>query len=490
MVMSEAAERPDSPNALARIAPAAGLSLVLCFAVLRFLLPVLDITEPPSMLTAMLESVCAALLTAAIVVGARLRQLRWQSRRMRIALDNMSQGLCMFDAGERLVVCNQRYREMYGLSAEAVRPGITLTQLLEARVAAGTFARNAEDYRRQLLASLADGKINSLEATSAEGRTIAVVNRPMPGGGWVATHEDVTERRAAERERIGMQQQQAQREAVEHAILGFRQRVEELLRTVADGAMAMRSTADVLLENSGRTAKCAESALSASNEASGNVQTAAAAADELTSSIGEIGRQLDLTTGIVGAAAGEANDTNAQITALAHAAQKIGDVIKLIRAIAGQTNLLALNATIEAARAGEAGKGFAVVAAEVKSLAVQTAKATEDISTLIKSVQGATEGAVDAIGRIAARMQEIESCATAVSSSVSQQSSATAEISQNVTGAADGAKLVVSVLDEVAQAAGDTRRSAENVLAASQEVEAAAAALRGEVEGFLQRVAA
>jgi methyl-accepting chemotaxis protein len=201
-----------------------------------------------------------------------------------------------------------------------------------------------------------------------------------------------------------MQQQQAQREAVESAIRGFRQRVEELLCTVADRAMAMRSTAGVLLESSGRTAKCAESALAASNEASTNVQTAAAAADELAGSISEIGRQLNLTTGIVGAAAGEATDTNTQITTLADAAQKIGDVIMLISTIAGQTNLLALNATIEAARAGEAGKGFAVVAAEVKSLAVQTAKATEDISALIKSVQAATGGAVDAIGRITGRV--------------------------------------------------------------------------------------
>ena len=151
---------------------------------------------------------------------------------------------------------------------------------------------------------------------------------------------------------------------------------------------------------------------------------------------------------------------------------------------------MALNATIEAARAGEAGKGFAVVAAEVKSLAVQTAKATEDISQLIGSVQTATSGAVAAIGRIATRMQEIDSCATAVSSAVEEQNAATAEISQNVTGAADGAKMVVSVLNEVAGAATDTRQSAESVLSASQAVEAAAAELRREVEGFLASVAA
>jgi methyl-accepting chemotaxis protein len=245
-----------------------------------------------------------------------------------------------------------------------------------------------------------------------------------------------------------------------------------------------------LFANSGQTSNSAAGAVNASNEASTNVETAAVAADELTSSISEIGRQLSMTTDIVRAAVTEAQGTNEQIAALAQAAQKIGDVIKFIRTIAGQTNLLALNATIEAARAGEAGKGFAVVASEVKSLAVQTAKATEDISQLIMSVQGATSGAVAAIGRIAGRMHEIDSHATAVSSAVEEQSAATAEISQNVASAAQGAKLVVSVLCEVAGAATDTSQSAESVLSASQAVEAAAAELRREVEGFLARVAA
>jgi methyl-accepting chemotaxis protein len=340
------------------------------------------------------------------------------------------------------------------------------------------------------MASMAGGQTRSTEVKSADGRTILVTNRPMNGGGWVATHEDITERRDAERERASMHEQQQRRALIDQAIAAFRQRVEEHLRTVADGAMAMRTTATTLFANSGETSKSAESAVAASNEACTNVETAAIAADELTGSIGEIGRQLNLTTDIVRAAVGEARGTNEQIAALAQAAQKIGDVIKLIRTIAGQTNLLALNATIEAARAGEAGKGFAVVAAEVKSLAVQTAKATEDISQLIMSVQGATSGAVAAIGRIAGRMQEIDSYATAVSSAVEEQSAATAEISQNVASAAQGAKLVGSVLGQVAGAATDTRQSAESVLSASQAVEAAAAELRREVEGFLAGVAA
>ncbi len=136
---------------------------------------------------------------------------------------------------------------------------------------------------------------------------------------------------------------------------------------------------------------------------------------------------------------------------MAQAAQKIGDVIKLIRNIAGQTNLLALNATIEAARAGEAGQGFAVVASEVKSLAVQTAKATEDIASQISEVQASTGNAVEAIARIAERMREIDSFTSAVTASVQQQNAATGEISRNVASAADGAKEVVGTLTEVAE---------------------------------------
>jgi methyl-accepting chemotaxis protein len=464
-----------------------GVCLALCFALVRYGLPAglsLDATASAA------AAICLAALGMSIAAFARQQRLARQNRRMRVALDNMSQGLCMFDRDEKLLVCNQRYRQLYDLPPHAAAPGTTLTGLLEFRASAGNFSSNITDYRRDLLATLAENRTTSREITSKDGGTILVINRPMRGGGWVATHEDITERRAAERERLGMQQQQAQRAVIEQAIGAFRRRVEELLRMVTEGAMTMRTTAGMLLTSSSRTAQCADGAVGASNDASGNVETAAFAADELSGSIAEIERQLGMTADIVRSSAVEAKDTNAQITTLAAAAQKIGDVIKLIRAIAGQTNLLALNATIEAARAGEAGKGFAVVAAEVKSLAVQTAKATEDISSLINSVQAATGGAVNAIGRIATRMQEIDSCATAVAASVGQQSSATAQISQNVAGAADGAKLVVSVLQEVATAAGATRRSAEEVLAASEAVDAAAAALRGEVEGFLGRVAA
>jgi methyl-accepting chemotaxis protein len=225
------------------------------------------------------------------------------------------------------------------------------------------------------------------------------------------------------------------------------------------------------------------------HEASTNVETAAVAADELSRSIAEISRQLTHTNEVVGLATTEARATDGEIAGLATGAQKIGDVVKLIRDIAGQTNLLALNATIEAARAGEAGKGFAVVASEVKSLAVQTAKATEDIASHILAVQNSTTSAVEAIRQIAARMQEINQYTSSVSASVEQQNAATGEISHNVASAAQGTGHVVAVLGDVAGAATETRSSAEIVLGASETVETAVSNLRTEVEEFLGRVA-
>jgi len=489
--MSDAASEPAPQREWRAIALTGAACFAASYLLFHFLMPVREwAAGAPEPLVSALLAVVVSLVATTCAVSFMTRSLQVQNQRIRVALDNMSQGLCMFDNDEHLVVCNRRYMELYNLPPEVVKPGQSLANLLEYRMSSGTFSQDPKEYRRELLAAMGQGAVTGTDVVSADGRVISISNRPMADGGWVATHEDITERRAAERERASIQEQQQRRSLIEQAIASFRRSVEAHLHTVADGALAMRSTASTLLASSGQTTQRAEGAVSASNEASANVETAAVATDELTGSIGEIGRQLSLTTNIVRGAVDEAKGTNEQIAALAQAAQKIGDVIKLIRAIAGQTNLLALNATIEAARAGEAGKGFAVVASEVKSLAVQTAKATEDISKLIGAVQTSTSGAVAAIGRITGRMQEIDSCATTVSAAVEEQNAATAEISQNVASAASGAKLVVSVLTEVAGAADETRRSAQSVLAASQAVEAAAGELRKEVEGFLARVAA
>jgi len=427
----------------------------------------------------------AMLLAGAMVVKRQSREIE----QVRTTIDSMAQGLCMFDANERLVVCNSKYYNMYELTADEVKPGATLSEVLTKRVAKGTFSRDPQQYRKEFLAGVALGKTMVHEVKSKGGRLLLVTNHPMKGGGWIGTHEDITDRRQTEHEHAVLQQQEQRRTVLENAITAFRRSAENLLKTVADSAGEMRSTAANLFNASGHTSQRAGSAVESSNEASANVATAAVAADELTNSIGEIGRQLNQTAEVVRVAVGEAHTTKGDIDALAQSAQKIGDVSKLIRDIAENTNLLALNATIEAARAGEAGRGFAVVASEVKSLAVQTAKATEDISSQIQEVQKSTGKVVDAIGRIANRMGEIDSFTSAVAEAVQLQSSATGEISQNVAGASDGAKLIVAVLSEVAEAAIDNQQSAQTVLAASEAVEQAAANLRSEVEGFLTKVA-
>ena len=433
---------------------------------------------------------------AAGATAAAMATLSWALRLRRTnlqlttAMNNMSQGLCMFDSSARLIVGNRRYLEIYGLSPERTKPGCSLRDLIKQRIEAGTFAGDPDKYIADTLHEIGLGKPVNKIIEMTNGSSIALSNRPMRGGGWVCTHDDITDQRAKEQQHASLAQQEQRRVAVEEAIRLFRERVETVLATVANSSGSIRTTATTLSGSSEQSSQRAQGAVKTSNEASGNVEAAAAAVEELLTSITEIARQLDQTTELVRVAVSEAQSTNNEIAGLAQAAQKIGDVVKLIQDIAGQTNLLALNATIEAARAGESGKGFAVVASEVKSLAVQTAKATEEIAAQISAVQSSTTGAVEAIRRIAGRMQEINQYASAVSAAVQEQSAATGEISHNVTSAAQGSKAIVSILNEVASAATETRSSAQTVLSASDSVEKAAANLRAEVESFLTKVAA
>jgi methyl-accepting chemotaxis protein len=443
---------------------------------------------PPMSLAAAIAVVAVVVLCASLAGAFLDSRLREKFVQVQSALNNMTQGLCMFDGTPQLILCNERYLEMYGLTRAQAYPGCHLRDLLQYRQATGTFFSDVDEYVAAAKRRVVEGKIFN-NIVEVKDRTISIANRPIEGGGWVSTHEDITERRQQDQEHDLLITQEQHRATVDAAIAAFRPRIEAMLSTVGENAVAMRATATSLLAASLKTSQRAEGAVNASNEASVNVEIAASAAEELSSSIAEISRQLGQTNSLVGIAVGEAGLTNEQIGSLAQAAKKIGAVVKLIQDVAGQTNLLALNATIEAARAGEAGRGFAVVASEVKSLAVQTAKATEDIARQIAAVQSSTSTAVEAIGRIADRMQEISTFTAAAAASVQQQNAATGEITQNVASAARGTKEIVQVLSDVAGAATETRGSAETVLAASQAVETAAADLRAEVEGFLQKVA-
>jgi methyl-accepting chemotaxis protein len=443
----------------------------------------------PGSLAIAVASVAVAILGMSLISAAADRRLDDKGRLLGIALDNMTQGVVMFDTNARLIVCNDQYRTMYGLSPDVVKPGAALINVIRDRISSGNLRRDPEEYCAEIMSQIIAGKTISFVSETPDGRAVSVVNRPILGSiYWVGTHDDITERRAAERKNALLDEQEVRRAVVEEAIAWFRESVEGVLKTVADSVAAMQTTASVLAATSNESTAQTAGAVQTSNDAFGSAEIAATAADELSKSIAEINRQLARATEVIGAAATEAQSTNEDIAGLAQAAQKIDDVVKLIQSVAGQTNLLALNATIEAARAGVAGRGFAVVASEVKALAVQTAKATDDIASQIAAVQASTRSAVGAIGTIAGRMQEIRQFTAAIATSVEQQNSATQEISGSVAAAAAGTKSVVSVLGRVSGAIADMHNSADTVLAASQAVERAADSLRGSVDGFLRKV--
>lgn len=277
---------------------------------------------------------------------------------------------------------------------------------------------------------------------------------------------------------------------VEAQIEEFRAQVQQLLGAVASNTDQMQATAKLLARTAEESSGRASGAVSASTEASNYVQTVAAAAEELAKSISEINRQVNDATGIVLRATEGARSTNALVEGLSRSAQKIGEVVDLIRAIAGQTNLLALNATIEAARAGEMGKGFAVVAAEVKSLASQTARATEEIAAQIAEIQQSTGSSVDAIKDLAALMEEVNAYTAAIAASVERQGEATAEISRNVQWAASETQKVTGNIEVVTSAVGETFKSAGMVERATTNVADQAGDLRRAVDRFLEQVSA
>ena len=297
-----------------------------------------------------------------------------------------------------------------------------------------------------------------------------------------------TEALRAEQEHSKQRAQEERKTAMLQLANRFEQKIGQLVDALSSAATEMEASARSMSTIAEQTNRQSAAVTSASEQTSANVQTVAAATEELAASIAEIGNQASQSRGVAGKAVSDARQTDEAVHKLADSAKRIGQVVDLIQEIASQTNLLALNATIEAARAGEAGKGFAVVASEVKALAVQTARATDDIRQQIAQMQQDSDGAVDAIKGIGGVIGTISESAAAIAAAVEEQGAATQEISRNVQQAAVGTQAVSTHIAGVRVAANETGSAATQVLGAAHELSHQAEVLASEVKGFLDGI--
>jgi methyl-accepting chemotaxis protein len=335
----------------------------------------------------------------------------------------------------------------------------------------GDNARAAQAFRDNI------ARVDALEAERRETERRTAEERAA------AEAQAVEERRAArEREEL------AGKEAMHKLIAEFESAVGGIIKQVSTSATELEATADVLAGSADSTRQRSDVVASASEEASVNVQAVATATEQLTASVGEISKQVHSSSEIARHAVEQAHETDQRIAALSTAANRIGDVVRLITAVAEQTNLLALNATIEAARAGDAGKGFAVVAQEVKALAGQTAKATEEIGAQISGMQSATAESVAAIKEIGKTIGHIAEISSAISAAVEEQSAATREIARNVDEAAKGTREVSSNITDVNRHAGETGAASGQMLSAAQGLSRESNHLQSEMDRFLDMV--
>ncbi|MBL8805715.1 MAG: HAMP domain-containing protein [Rhodospirillales bacterium] len=370
---------------------------------------------------------------------------------------------------------------LVGGSLAAIVIGLAIALLVANRLIAGPLVRLGETIEKlaagdtEVVAVGADRK----DEVGRIARTLEVFKAGL-----------IAQREAQDKERNDLAAREARARHMMDLIKTFNADVTQRLGAVGTSVEGLNEAAGTMTTTAEETARQATAVASASEEASTNVQTVASATEELSSSIKEISAQISSSSGIARRAVEQSTHTNEKVKGLADAAQRIGAVVKLISDIASQTNLLALNATIEAARAGEAGKGFAVVASEVKNLASQTAKATEEISQQIASIQTETGDSVSAIESIGGTIREIDQITAAIAAAIEEQAAATQEISRNVQQASAGTQEVSANIAGVNQAADQSGRVASDVRNAAGSLSSDARALRERIDSFLGAVAA
>ncbi|MEO3428792.1 methyl-accepting chemotaxis protein [Pelagibius sp. CAU 1746] len=406
----------------------------------------------------------------------------------------------MLDAANRdLTELAQLAKELTARNAEAVDSAFdfTLMALMAGTAIAMLFAAAAWFVLSRAIATpingmsafmggLAEGHYDEQTANQDRGDEIGMMAKSVEFFRQRLIENREMEARAAKEN----EEKAARAKRIEDMTNEFDKASSQLVASVADGSSELKQVATSMSGIAQRTEEMSTSVAAAAEQASNNVETVASATEEINASLAEIAGQVSRATEVAQGAVKAAKDTTGVITGLREQSDSIGDVVKLINEIAEQTNLLALNATIEAARAGEAGKGFAVVASEVKGLATQTAKATEEISAQIASVRGESENAVSAIDHISTVIQQIDEITTAIAAAVEEQTAATREIARNVAEASRGTSDVTSNITQVKGGAGETGSASRNVLTASEELSQHAERMRDTVQSFIATIKA
>jgi methyl-accepting chemotaxis protein len=424
--------------------------------------------EDNDKVAARLKAECDPVIDSAVAAQIKLTEVLFAySAKTSEDLSNRTDGtietvLISVGAGLLATIVAALWIGLQGLS----RPLGRLTTVMEA------FARND--------LSAATPGTGRGDEIGAMARTVEVFKTSTLEVNRLRTEQEAQKQRAADERRQAMNDLAARFEAGAGDIIG----------SVASQATELQATAQTMSATAEDTTRQSTAVAAASEQATQNVQTVAAATEELASSIHEISRQIGQASSMITDGVRQANRSNEQVQSLTAAAEKIGDVVKIISGIASQTNLLALNATIEAARAGDAGKGFAVVASEVKALANQTAKATDEIAEQIKAIQEATQISAQSIHSVTRTISQVSETTTAIASAVEQQGAATQEITRNVVQAAQGTQEVSGNIGGVSQAAQQTGAAASQVLAAAGALSKNGEALKARVVAFLREVRA
>jgi len=418
--------------------------------------------------TAKLKTECDPLITAALRIQTRLKDnmvayaSATSSKLSHVADAAVETSLVAVGGGVLFTIAAALWIGLQGLSKPIRRLNMVMAAYAENDLSAEPPGVSRGDEVGAMARTLAVFKTNALE-----------MNR-------LRSEQETQKQRAAEE----------RRQAMTEIATRFEQSAGAVVKSVTAQAAALQATAQSMASISEQTTQQSGTVAAASEQATRNVHTAAAAAEELASSVNEILQQVTQSTRLIGQAVGDTQAANTEIQRLAAAGQKIGQVVDLIKGIAGQTNLLALNATIEAARAGEAGKGFAVVASEVKALANQTARATEDIAEQISAIQEATNGSVRSIQGITAQIDKVRETATAIASAVEEQGAATAEIARNVAEAARGTEEVTANITGVNSSAQLSGTAAGEVLQAAGSLNDNSVTLQRQVDTFLREIRA